>query len=158
MRIAKERSDEEKRDIFKRWRALINMSQSELDSWAKDERRLLASINRQEAKGQGGIQSGYDSFHRIKRRKGKPFKDWTAQDFDNANQEIGFNSRMLGGKPGAPVGDSGMSKWEISLRNWGHNPALASSPANAKYKAWKKKLSKKAMALRVASLYLRGER
>lgn len=51
MRIAKERSDEEKRDIFKRWRALINMSQSELDSWAKDERRLLASINRQEAKG-----------------------------------------------------------------------------------------------------------
>ena len=45
---------------------------------------------------------------------------------------------MIGGKIGQPVGSTGMSKWEISLRNWGHDPALSSSPANSKYKAWKK--------------------
>jgi hypothetical protein len=133
------RTDSEKRDIYKKWHELINMSETALKSWAEDDDRLLASINRQEAKSEGGIQSGYDSFHRIKRRKKKPFKEWSDSDFDNANQEIGFNSRMLGGTPGKPVSNSGRSKWEISLRNWGHDPSLKSSPAHNKWKSWKKK-------------------
>lgn len=133
------RTEQEKKEIFQKWNGLINMSQKSLNNWAKDEDRLLASINRSEAKQEGGIQSGYDSFHRIKRRKGKKFEDWTSQDFDNASQEIGFNSRMLGGKPGDTVGDSGMSKWEISLKNWGHDPSLKSSPAHSKWKSWKQK-------------------
>lgn len=142
-RYAKPRSDEEKKEIYDKWNKLINMSQKALDSWAENDHRLLASINRDEAKDEGGIQSGYDSFHRIKRRKEKKFEDWSAQDFDNASQENGFNSRMLGGKPGDPIGGSGMSKWEISLRNWGHDPSLKSSPQHAKWKAWKKKHTKK---------------
>lgn len=138
------RSPEEKKEIYNKWKSLINMTQDSLDSWAKDEDRLLASINREEAEEAGDIQSGYDSFHRIKRRKSKPFDKWTDQDFDNAAQENGFNSRMLGGKPGQPVGNSGMSKWEISLRNWGHDPSLKSSPSHSKWKSWKMKHSKKA--------------
>lgn len=141
---AKKRSDEEKKEIYDKWSNLINMSQNALDSWSENENRLLASINRSKAKEEGGIQSGYDSFHRIKRRKGKKFEDWSAQDFDNASQENGFNSRMLGGKPGDPIGGSGMSKWEISLKNWGHDPSLKSSPQHAKWRAWKMKHTKKA--------------
>lgn len=139
MKYAAARTEEQKKEIFDKWHDLINMSQKALDDWAEDDDRLLASINREEAKDAGDIQSGYDSFHRIKRRKEKPFKDWSAEDFDNAAQENGFNSRMLGGTPGDPVGESGMSKWEISLRNWGHDPSLKSSPQHAKWKAWKKK-------------------
>lgn len=142
-RYAKTRSDEEKKEIYNKWHKLINMSQKALDDWAENDHRLLASINRNEAKDEGGIQSGYDSFHRIKRRKAKKFDDWSAEDFDNASQENGFNSRMLGGKPGEPIGGSGMSKWEISLRNWGHDPSLKSSPQHTKWKAWKKKYTKK---------------
>jgi len=142
-RYAKPRSDEEKKEIYDKWHKLINMSQKALDEWAVNDHRLLASINRSKAKEEGGIQSGYDSFHRIKRRKAKKFEDWSADDFDNASQENGFNSRMLGGKPGDPIGGSGMSKWEISLRNWGHDPSLKSSPQHAKWKAWKKKHTKK---------------
>ena len=142
-RYAKPRSDEEKKEIYDKWHKLINMSQSALDDWAENDHRLLASINRSEAKEEGGIQSGYDSFHRIKRRKEKKFEDWSAEDFDNASQENGFNSRMLGGKPGDIIGDSGMSKWEISLRNWGHDPSLKSSPQHTKWKTWKMKQNKK---------------
>ena len=142
-RYAKPRSDEEKKEIYDKWHKLINMSQKALDEWAENDHRLLASINRSEAKEEGGIQSGYDSFHRIKRRKEKKFEDWSAQDFDNASQENGFNSRMLGGKPGEIIGGSGMSKWEISLKNWGHDPSLKSSPQHTKWKAWKKKHTKK---------------
>lgn len=147
-------SDEEKKEVYDKWHGLINMSQKALDSWATDDDRLLASINRQEAKEEGGIQSGYDSFHRIKRRKSKPFSEWSNDDFVNAKQEIGFNSRMLGGKPGQPVEDTGMSKWEISLRNWGHDPSLKSSPQHSKWKSWKETHTKKeARMYRQASVY-----
>ena len=132
------RSDKEKKEIYDKWKGLINMSQDALEGWAKNPARLEASLNRAKAKEEGGIQSGLDSLHRIKRRKSKPVKDWTDADYDNAAQENGFNGRMLGGKIGQPVGSTGMSKWEISLRNWGHDPALSSSSANSKYKAWKK--------------------
>lgn len=132
------RSDKEKKEIYDKWKGLINMSQDALDEWAKNPARLEASLNRAKAKDEGGIQSGLDSLHRIKRRKSKPVKEWSDVDFDNAAQENGFNGRMLGGKIGQPVGSTGMSKWEISLRNWGHDPALSSSSANSKYKAWKK--------------------
>ena len=152
---AKPRTDEQKKEIFDKWHNLINMDQRALNSWAENDDRLLASINRSEAKEEGGIQSGYDSFHRIKRRKNKPFEDWTSQDFDNASQENGFNSRMLGSKPGQPVSDSGMSKWEISLRNWGHDPSLESSPAYSKWKSWTEKNTKKAF-LRKAFLKKHG--
>lgn len=138
----------EKRDIYKEWHDLINMSQKALDGWAENPHRLEASLNRNESK---GIQSGYDSFHRIKRRKEKPFEEWSNQDFENAKQEIGFNKRMLGGKPGDPVKDTGMSKWEISLRNWGHDPSLKSSPAHKKHQQWKdKKASMKYFKMCVA--------
>ncbi len=156
-------TDEEKKEIYKKWHSLINMSEKALFAWAEDDNRLLASINREEAKEQGDIQSGYDSFHRIKRRKKKPFKDWSTEDFDNAKQENGFNSRMLGGKPGQPVGDSGMSKWEISLRNWGHDPSLKSSPQYEKWKSWKDSHTKKDSGMKkeacvIATTTLNGNR
>jgi coenzyme F420-reducing hydrogenase alpha subunit len=138
--IAKERSDKEKDEIYKEWRELINMGPSELQAWAKNPDRLKASINRQEAKKEhGGIHSGYDSLHRIKRRVSKKRSEWTADDYDNAAQENSFNSRMLGNSPGKPVPETKRSKWEISLRNWGHDPRKKGSPGYSKFQAWKKK-------------------
>jgi hypothetical protein len=151
--MSKKLSDKEKSEIYKDWSKLINMSASELESWAKNPDRLKASLNRQEAKSEGGIQSGFDSLHRIKRRKKKKKSEWTEEDYKNAKQEIGFNSRMLGNNPGKLVGGTNRSKWEISLLNWGHNPAKANSPANSKYKSWKKKhkSSKKVARLHLAT-------
>ncbi len=157
--IAKERSDEEKKEIYDKWKSLINMSKKELEEWGDNPDHLEASLNREEAKSEGKIQSGYDSFHRIKRRKDKPFDEWTAQDFDNASQENGFNGRMLGGKPGQPVGSTGRSKWEISLRNWGHDPSKPNSPSYAKWKKWKKDNEeeiKKSKAKKEASLIMQA--
>lgn len=121
----------DKDTIYKEWSKYINMSPKELESWSKDENRLLASLNREEA---GNIQSGYDSLHRIKRRINKKKEDWTDEDYKNAQQEINFVKRMLGMKPGKNVGDSSMSKWEISLRNWGHDPRKSNSPGKSKLK------------------------
>lgn len=135
-RTAADRSDKEKDEIYSDWKKLINMSKSELEKWAKNPARLKASLNRDEA---GDIQSGYDSLHRIKRRVSESKDKWSDEDYDNAAQENGFNSRMLGNDPGKPVGDTGMSKWEISLRNWGHDPSKKGSPAYSKWRSWKDK-------------------
>lgn len=137
-RLAKALEDEEKKEIYDRWHGLINMTQKELDDWGDNPNRLKASLNRQKAKESGGIQSGYDSFRRIVRRKSKPFKDWSDKDFQNAQQEINFNTRMLGNNPGQPINkDTLMSKWEISLLNWGHDPSKKNSPSYGKWKSWK---------------------
>lgn len=137
MKMAAERSDKEKDEIYSDWKKLINMSKDALEKWSEDPERLKASLNRSEADSQGDIQSGYDSLHRIKRRVSKPRSEWTSEDYDNAAQENGFNSRMLGNDPGDPVSGTGKSKWEISLRNWGHDPSLSSSPAYGKWRRWK---------------------
>jgi len=140
LKQSKEMSDEEKNDIYKTWKSLINMSKSALEAWAKNPDRLKASLNRAEAEKAGDIQSGYDSFHRIKRRISKPKEKWTLQDYKNAKQENAFNKRMLGNKPGEAVTGTKKSKWEISLLNWGHDPSLKSSPAYSKWKSWSEKL------------------
>lgn len=137
MKTAAERSDKEKDEIYSEWKELINMSEKALKDWADNPDRLKASLNRSEADSEGDIQSGYDSLHRIKRRVSKPRSEWTDEDYDNAAQENGFNKRMIGNKPGDPVSGTDMSKWEISLRNWGHDPSLKSSPAHGKWKRWK---------------------
>ena len=86
MKYAKARTEEEKKEIYDKWEKLINMSEKELLAWAENDDRFLASLNRAKAEEEGDIQSGYDSFHRIKRRKIKPMKEWSAQDFDNVSQ------------------------------------------------------------------------
>jgi hypothetical protein len=135
------KAKDEKDEIFGAWKELINMTERQLNSWAENPDRLRASLSRERAKNAGAdsgkIQSGHDSLHRIKRRVTKPKDEWTAQDYENAKQENSFNKRMLGNNPGEPVGDTGMSKWEISLRNWGHDPSKRSSPAHNKWKSWK---------------------
>lgn len=132
-------TEDRKDEIYSKWKDLINMSPKALKEWAENPERLKASLDREEADEAGDIQSGLDSLHRIKRRVTKPRKEWTARDYENAAQENGFNSRMLGNNPGDVVPETDKSKWEISLLNWGHDPSLKSSPAYDKWKSWKKK-------------------
>lgn len=163
-RFAGELTEEEKDETWEDWKRLVNMTPKELDDWAENPHRLKASINREEAKEEGGIKSGYDSLHRIKRRVRKKRSEWTDDDWSHAKQVIGFNSRMLGNDPGKPVGETGRSKWEISLRNWGHDPAKKGSPGRGKLMTWrkkhkgKKKASLRGSAVRVAQRYLLASR
>jgi hypothetical protein len=50
LNFASERSDEEKKEIYSKWKSLINMSKKELVDWGEDPDHLEASLNREEAK------------------------------------------------------------------------------------------------------------
>lgn len=46
-------TDEEKKEIKKEWKKLINMSLSELKKWSDNDARLGASLSREDAKEKG---------------------------------------------------------------------------------------------------------
>lgn len=129
---------DEKREIYKKWRSLINMDLSELEKWLKNPWKMKASLSRDQATAHG-IVSGHTSFNQIMNMVEMTFKDWEDEDFYHARRHNSFNSRMLGNNPGKPVSsDVPMSKWEISLRNWGHDPRKSNSPGKDKVEAWLK--------------------
>lgn len=120
---------------FNEWRQLVNMTQGELDAWSANPLRLAASLSASRARA-AGVYSGHRSLANIRARRSRPPSTWTPQDFAAARREVSFIKRMLGVSPGKPAA-GGMSKWEISLRNWGHDPRKRTSPAYAKLRAWR---------------------
>lgn len=134
----KKYTQDEKKEIYKKWRTLINMSPSELKKWLRNPWKLKASLSKDQASAYG-IVSGHTSFSQIVDMVELAFNDWNDEDFANARRHNSFNSRMLGGNPGQPVSkDVPMSKWEISLRNWGHDPRKPNSPGYKKAMDWLK--------------------
>lgn len=121
------RTEEEKKEIRKKWKELVNMSPGELKSWDENKDKLKASLNREEAS-RAGIRSGLQSLKNIIRKKNKPFDKWTDKDYDDASAEINFNSRMLGSKPGKEVPGTGKSKWEIFPKELGPQSEQRNQP------------------------------
>jgi len=101
----KDRIDE----VYSAWRAVVNMSASELEAWGKTECSRKASLN----------PSAVIKRNVALMRKKKA--EWGSREVKAANRAISFISRMKGMPRGNPVGDC-PSKRDISLRNWGFDP------------------------------------
>ena len=112
------------------------MTPQELKRWLKHPWKQKASLSRADA-ATHGIASGHDSFDQIIKMIEKDMSDWDDNDYRNAKRHNSFNARMLGNSPGRPVSaEVPMSKWEISLRNWGHDPRKPGSPGHYKIMDW----------------------
>jgi len=126
----------QKRRIFNEWHKLVNMTKRELELWCQNPWRRRASLGAKRA-AEAGVYSGLRSLRNITRKRDMPLIRWGAREFREAAREIAFNTRMLGVSPGRPVTKNiPMSRWEISLRNWGHDPRKDSSTAYDKINRW----------------------
>ena len=97
-------------EVFSKYKSTVNMSASELEAWANTEASKRASLDR-------------SPIRRNLRLLRKPKSDWTDADIRDANRTISFVERMKGMPKGQPVNqDIGMSKRDISLRNWAFKP------------------------------------
>ena len=116
-----ELSDENKKEIYKKWKSLINMSKSELEKFYNSEEGKVAGLTPQQAKSQG-IDSGRESARWIMKMKSTSVKDWTPTMWKWAKKQISFVSRMSGNK--GPLYDEKGNKTRkhTSLLIWGHNP------------------------------------
>ena len=101
-------------DVYSSWRALVNMSASQLESWSKNECSKRASLDPKAVIAR--------NLRLLRTNKA----DWTSKDIKDANRAISFISRMKGMPKGEPVVQGCPSKRDISLKNWAHNPDKSS--------------------------------
>jgi hypothetical protein len=122
---------QQQKDIYERWKNLVNMTAGELEIFANSYWGKQAGLSRSEAS-RLGIRSGRDSARAIIRMKRKGVKNWNENDWQWAIRQISFNSRTLGtlhsvakrkgfeqalfNKKGEPT------RLFLALLIWGHNP------------------------------------
>lgn len=114
-------SPDDKKEIFKKWRSLVNMSKTELERFYNSEEGKEAGLSAGEAKS-AGIDSGRESARWIMKMKDTPVSEWTPAMWKWAKKQISFISRMRGNK-GSLYDDKGRkTRKHTSLLIWGHNP------------------------------------
>lgn len=96
-------------EVYKSWRAVVNMSASQLEAWGETECSRKASVS------PGAVIKRNVAL--MRKKKG----EWGTKELRDANRAISFISRMKGMPKGEPVGDC-PSKRDISLKNWGFDP------------------------------------
>jgi hypothetical protein len=113
---------DELKEKYKKWKDLINMSPSQIQSFLDSEDGKVAGLSRGEASNLG-ISSGRDSARAIIRMLEKKREEWTTADIKWMNKQISFISRMSG-NPGPLYDKNGKkTRKHLSLLVWGHNPA-----------------------------------
>lgn len=118
-------------ETYKKWKSLVNMSYSELESFYNSKEGKEAGLSSSEAKAQG-IDSGRESARWIMKMKSTPKDKWTPTMWKWAKKQISFISRMSGNE-GKLYDDKGnKTRKHTSLLIWGHNPKKSSSMKYAK--------------------------
>ena len=125
-RLGEEKSPEEKDELYKKWKDLVNMSGKEIQSFLDSEGGGKAGLSRKEAgkagSGGGKITSGRDSARAIIRMLDTPKDKWTANDWKWAGKQVSFISRMKGAAGGLRDDKGRPTRKLLALKVWGYNP------------------------------------
>lgn len=110
-------------DVFGEFNSLVNMSPGELEAWADSDNY---DVYEERKSGGEPIDEPREDILRLKRT---PKDEWRGVDdgfneIEEAEQAIGFISRMKAGEQGDPMPgtDPELSKRDASLLNWGFDP------------------------------------
>lgn len=117
-----------RQELYKKWRELINMSASSIESFKKSQTEKGRKDPKKypglkpKAAAKIGISSGVQSAEWIAKMKKTPVKDWTPEMWKWAGKQVSFVSRMLGNA--GPLRDENgePTRKLLSLKIWGHNP------------------------------------
>ena len=121
-RLNEEMSDDDKKETYKKWKKLVNMSASSLKKYYESETGKKSGLTPKQAKAAGGISTGRQSARWIVKMKETPVKEWTPEMWKWANKQISFISRMKG-NAGPNVDEYGNpTRKMMSLKIWGHDP------------------------------------
>lgn len=124
--LADKEQDAENDATYKKWSKLINMGAKELQAFIDSDDGKEAGLSRKESGKAGAkgkkITSGRDSARAIVRLLDKKKEDWESRDWDWANKQISFISRMKG-SAGPLRDDKGRpTRKLLALKIWGYNP------------------------------------
>lgn len=119
--MSKGGTTDENNETYQKWKSLVNMSRSELESFYNSEEGREAGLSSSEAKEQG-IDSGRESARWIMKMKDTPHTEWTPTMWKWAKKQISFISRMRGNKGDLYDDKGNKTRKHTSLLIWGHNP------------------------------------
>jgi ribosomal protein S18 acetylase RimI-like enzyme len=144
---------DDKREIYKKWKSLVNMSYGELKKFYESKEGKEAGLSSSEAKEQG-IDSGRESARWIMKMKTTPVEKWTPTMWKWASKQISFISRMSGNKGGLYDDKGNKTRKHTSLLIWGNNPekfkdggrTVAQTPAPKKDRIYGSKVNPKGSA------------
>jgi hypothetical protein len=129
--LTEEISDTEqrrRRELYARWRKLVNMSADSLERWldrqmelAKKDPKQHPGMKRAEAS-KMGISTGIQSARWIIKMKRTPVKNWSPEMWRWAGKQVSFISRMKGAAGPLYDEDGNPTRKLLSLKVWGHNP------------------------------------
>jgi len=122
----------EHKETYAKWKSLVNMSKSELQSFYNSKEGKEAGLTPSQATN-AGIDSGRESARMIMKMKNTPVGEWTENMWRWAKKQISFISRMSGVK-GALYDDKGnKTRKHTSLLIWGHNPEKMNNGGDVEY-------------------------
>ena len=98
--------------IWAEWREKVNMTAIGLKDWLRTEE------SRSVGDSDDGESTGHASGRRIVDLLGTRKDDLTDDDWAHMAKVVGYINRHCAQVPSEPEG----SRWEYSLKNWGHDP------------------------------------
>jgi hypothetical protein len=101
----KQKFENERDETYRTYKSKTNMSYSEFKKWSESSCSKKASLDRRPIKRNLNLLS-------------KPKTQWNQTDVSEARKTIAFNSRMSKGRQGKEIKDCGLSRRDISLKNW----------------------------------------
>lgn len=109
---------DERTEVRKAFAEAVNMSAAELEKWLTTAESKEVGWKGEDGHGSGesvGHKSGTRIVELLRTKAG----DLTNDDLAHMKKVTGYVHRHMAQKPARPEG----SRWEASLKNWGHDPA-----------------------------------
>jgi len=128
LKICEDAQEEHRKELYDKWRKLINMTPSAIEAFKKSQTekgrkdpKKYPGLKPKEASSIG-IDSGVESAEWIIKMKRTSVKDWTPQMWKWAGKQVSFVSRMLGNQGALRDRDGEPTRKLLSLKIWGHDP------------------------------------
>jgi len=109
---------DERSEIRRDFQEAVNMTPTELEKWLDTDESKEVGWKGEDGKG-SGESVGHKSGKRIVELLHTKAADLDEDDLAHMKKVTGYVHRHLAQKPAHPDG----SRWEASLKNWGHDPA-----------------------------------
>ncbi len=108
---------DERTEIRKEFKDAVNMTPAALEKWLETDESKEVGWKGEDGKG-SGESVGHKSGKRIVDLLRTTVDDLTDADLAHMRKVTGYVHRHMKQRPAHPEG----SKWEASLKNWGHDP------------------------------------
>lgn len=131
---------DENKELYARWKKLVNMTYSELKDFYDSAEGKEAGLSKDKADDLG-IGSGRESARWIMKMKQTPNEKWTPLMWDWAKRQVSFIARMSGNKGEMYDERGNKTRKHLSLLIWGHNPDKLQDGGELKQNSYQQRIA-----------------